>query len=221
VNLDFSVAVRDLPLLLQGLWVTAILTLAGTAIALTLGQALAFLRLSPVRPLRWIAGAYIDFVRGTPLLIQLFALYFGAPQLGLDISPMAAGILGLGLNGAAYMAEILRSGILSVDPGQREAAKALGMGPVMTLRRVILPQAYRIAIPPLTGAFVALLKDTSLVSTITVVELTRQAQTLIGASYRAVELYTAAAVLYFVLTYPLLKLADFLERRLSKGQAAT
>ncbi len=221
MNLDFSVAIRDLPLLLKGLWVTVILTLAGTAISLSLGQVLAFLRLSPVRPLRWIAGAYIDFVRGTPLLIQLFALYFGAPQLGLDISPMTAGILGLGLNGAAYMAEILRSGIVSVDPGQWEAAKALGMGPLMTLRRVILPQAYRIAIPPLTGSFVALLKDTSLVSTITVVELTRQAQTLIGASYRAVELYTAAAVLYFVLTYPLLKLADFLERRLSKGQAAT
>ena len=221
MNLDFSVAIRDLPLLLKGLWVTVILTLAGTAISLSLGQVLAFLRLSPVSALRWIAGAYIDFVRGTPLLIQLFALYFGAPQLGLDISPMTAGILGLGLNGAAYMAEILRSGIVSVDPGQWEAAKALGMSPLMTLRRVVLPQAYRIAIPPLTGSFVALLKDTSLVSTITVVELTRQAQTLIGASYRAVELYTAAAVLYFALTYPLLKLADFLERRLSKGQAAT
>lgn len=217
--MDLGVVRDALPLLLKGLVVTVVLTLAGSGLALVLGQALAFFRLSGSRLLRAVSGAYVDFVRGTPLLIQLFALYFGAPQLGIDLSPLAAGILGLGLNGAAYVAEVLRAGILSVPKGQWEAASALGMGPLLALRRVILPQAYRIALPPLTGSLVALLKDTSLVSTITVVELTRQAQTLISSSYRAVELYLAAAALYFALTWPLLKLAERLERRLARGEA--
>ena len=216
MDLDFSVAIRGLPFLLKGLAVTLLLTVSSATLALALAQVLALMRLSKARWLRWPAQAYIDFIRGTPLLIQLFALYFGAPQLGIPLSPIAAGILGLGLNGAAYVAEVLRSGIVSVPTGQWEAGRALGMNRLLVLRRVVLPQAYRVALPPLTGSFVALLKDTSLVSTITVVELTRQAQTQIGSSYRAIELYTMAAILYFVLTYPILKLADRLETRLAR-----
>lgn len=220
MDLDPGVVVRALPFLLRALGVTVILTAGGSLLAITLGQLLALMRLSPRAFLRIPAGIYVDFFRGTPLLIQLFALYFGAPQLGIDIDPMSAGILGLGLNGAAYVAEILRSGIVSVPPGQWQAGRALGMGNVLLLRRVVLPQAYRVAVPPLAGALVSLLKDTSLVSTITVVELTRQAQTAIGSSYRAVELYGAAALLYFALTFPLLKLADRMERNLARGEAA-
>lgn len=220
MDLDPGVVVRAMPFLLRALGVTVILTAGGSLLAITLGQLLALMRLSPRAFLRIPAGIYVDFFRGTPLLIQLFALYFGAPQLGIDIDPMSAGILGLGLNGAAYVAEILRSGIVSVPPGQWQAGRALGMGNVLLLRRVVLPQAYRVAVPPLAGTLVSLLKDTSLVSTITVVELTRQAQTAIGSSYRAVELYGAAALLYFALTFPLLKLADRMERNLARGEAA-
>lgn len=220
MDLDPGVVVRAFPFLLRALGVTVILTAGGSLLAITLGQLLALMRMSPRAFLRLPAGIYVDFFRGTPLLIQLFALYFGAPQLGIDIDPMTAGILGLGLNGAAYVAEILRSGIVSVPPGQWAAGRALGMGKILLLRRVVLPQAYRVAVPPLAGALVSLLKDTSLVSTITVVELTRQAQTAIGSSFRAVELYGAAALLYFALTFPLLKLADRMERNLSRGEAA-
>lgn len=220
MDLDFHVVWTALPFLLQALWVTLGLTVAGSLLALALGQVLALLRLSGRRWLSAPATAYIDFFRGTPLLIQLFALYFGAPQVGLDLSPMMAGILGLGLNGAAYVAEILRSGIQAVPPGLWEAGRAMGMSEVMLARRVVLPLAYRVAMPPLGSALVSLLKDTSLVSTITVVELTRQTQTAIGASFRAVELYGAAALLYFALTYPLIKSVDRMERRLAKGEGA-
>lgn len=216
-GLDVSVVVDKGPFLLRGMAVTAWLTATGGALALGLGLLLALARVLGAAPLAALATLYVDFLRGTPLLIQLFALYFGAPQLGLDISPMAAGILGLGLNGAAYAAESLRGGILAVPQGQWEAARALGMGEALLLRRIVLPQAGRVALPALVGNLVALLKDSSLVSTITVVELTRQAQVAIGSSFRAVELYTAAAVLYFLLTYPLMKLGDRLEARLSKG----
>jgi His/Glu/Gln/Arg/opine family amino acid ABC transporter permease subunit len=219
MDLDLAVVWQTLPFLLQALSVTLWLTVAGSVLALALGQALALMRLS-YRP--WLtvpATAYIDFFRGTPLLIQLFALYFGAPQFGIDLPPVTAGILGLGLNGAAYVAEILRAGIQAVPAGLWEAGRAMGMGDITLARRVVLPLAYRVAMPPLGGALVSLLKDTSLVSTITVVELTRQTQTAIGATFRAVELYGAAALLYFALTYPLIKAVDRMERRLAKGEA--
>jgi His/Glu/Gln/Arg/opine family amino acid ABC transporter permease subunit len=217
---DFMVVRESLPFLLQAMLVTLWLTIAGSLLAIALGQTLALMRLSSRRWLSVPATAYIDFFRGTPLLIQLFAIYFGAPQLGLDIPPVAAGILGLGLNGAAYVAEILRSGIQAVPPGLWEAGRAMGMSEPTLFRRVVFPQAYRVAMPPLGGALVSLLKDTSLVSTITVVELTRQTQTAIGATFRAVELYGVAALLYFALTYPLLKAVDRMERRLAKGEGA-
>lgn len=216
--IDVAVVWSSLPFLLDALLVTVWLTVAGSLLAIVLGQALALMRLSSRRWLSVPAAAYIDFYRGTPLLIQLFALYFGAPQLGLDLPPLAAGILGLGLNGAAYVAEILRAGIQAVPPGMWEAGRAMGMSMPMLYRRVVFPLAYRIAMPSLGGALVSLLKDTSLVSTITVVELTRQAQTTIGATFRAVEIYGVVALLYFALTYPLLKLVDRLERQLAKGE---
>lgn len=218
--IDVAVVWSSLPFLLDALLVTVWLTIAGSLLAIALGQALALMRLSSRRWLSVPAAAYIDFFRGTPLLIQLFAIYFGAPQLGLDVPPLAAGILGLGLNGAAYVAEILRAGIQAVPPGTWEAGRAMGMSEPMLYRRVVFPLAYRIAMPSLGGALVSLLKDTSLVSTITVVELTRQAQTTIGATFRAVEIYGVVALLYFALTYPLLKLVDRLERRLAKGELA-
>ena len=216
-GIDFTAITPYLPALFKGLRMTLWITFFGSLIALLLGQAAALMRRSNLAPVRFLGVAYTDFFRGTPLLVQLFALYFGAPQLGLDISAVTAGILGLALNYGAYAAEILRASIDAVPRGQWEAARALGMGEVLLLRRVVLPQAYRIATPPLVGIVVALLKDSSLVSTITVVELTRQAQVAIGNSFRAVELYTTAAILYFCLTYPLMRLGARLEARMSKG----
>lgn len=216
-GLDLGVVRTHLPFLLQGLGVTLWITLCGAVLALALGQLAALARRAGLAPVRLVATAYVDFFRGTPLLVQLFALYFGAPQVGIDMSPLTAGVLGLALNYGAYTAEILRASIEAVPRGQWEAARALGMGEVLLLRRIVLPQAYRIATPPLVGIVVALLKDTSLVSTITVVELTRQAQVAIGSTFRAVELYTAAALLYFAVTYPLMRLGARLEDSMGKG----
>jgi polar amino acid transport system permease protein len=148
-------------------------------------------------------------VRATPLLVQLFLIYFGLPQFGMDFSPFWSGVLALALNTGAYNAETIRAGILAVPKGQIEAARSLGMGPSLTMRRIVLPQAVRMIIPPLGNNFVILIKDTSLVSTITLVELTLTAQRLIGSTYKPFEMYLMAALLYAVLTTT----ADFLLRQ--------
>ncbi|MES1171619.1 MAG: amino acid ABC transporter permease, partial [Bacteroidota bacterium] len=189
-----------------------LVSLGGMAIAVSLGLCLALSRLYLPRG-RWLATAYIELFRGTPVLLQLFLIYYGlAPVLRLDA--LTAAIVGLGLNYAAYEAEIYRAGLLAVPPGQLEAALSLGMKRTLALRRIVLPQAFRVALPGVTNDFIALLKDSSLVSVITVVELTKR------MSITAVDtrgwLYPglACAALYFAMSYPLSRLARRLERRL-------
>ncbi len=216
---------RYLPLLLQGAAVTVFLTIAGMAAAIILGLPIALLRLYGPRPLRWAAAAYIEFFRGIPVLLLLFFIYYGLPSLAeqwalpfsLRFSPLQAAVLGFGLNYAAYEAEIYRSGIASVAHGQWEAAASLGMSRTVTFRRIILPQAARVILPPMTNDFIALFKDTSIVSIVAVVELTKQYQILAKSSLKYLEIGAATAALYLVMSVPLGLLARRWERRWGKG----
>lgn len=167
-------------------------------------------------PLMLIVRTTVDFVRGTPVLIQLFFVYFGAPQIGLTISPVTSAIITLSINGAAYMAEVVRSGLMAVPPGQKLAARALGLGRFQVFRFVVWPQAFRIAIPSLVNSAVALLKDTALISVISVAEVVRQAQSIISVTYNPMKFYFIVALMFFVFTYPLMKFAGRWEKALKE-----
>lgn len=199
-------------LFLEGAAITLALSVAAFTLALPLGLGLALARMGPRGPLRWLAAAYIELLRGTPLLLQLYVLYFAlAPVLKLGAG--VAAVVGLAVNYSAYEAEIHRGALLAVPRGQTEAARALGLGHLQTLRHVLLPQSLRIALPSMTNDFVALLKDSSLVSVITVVELTKR-MTIAAVDLRS-WLFPglACASLYFAMSYPLSRLARRLEHR--------
>ncbi|MCU0570997.1 MAG: amino acid ABC transporter permease [Oculatellaceae cyanobacterium Prado106] len=201
-----QIIVDALPNLLQGALVTLFLTAISVVFGMIGGALIGIARLSPIKPISLAARCYIDFFRGTPLLVQLFMIYFGLPaivqQLGLQfqMNQLTAAILGLSLNSAAYLAEIIRGGIQSIETGQREAAESLGLGSVQTMAYVIFPQAFRRMIPPLGNEFITLLKDTSLVAVIGFAELFRRGQLIVAQNYRSFEIYTAVALVYLVLT---------------------
>ena len=203
-----------LPLLLKSALVTIELSLLGMTLAILLGLALALVRLYGIPPLRWLTIAYIEGVRGTPLLIQLYLIYYGLPTIGIYLNAFVAAVLGLGLNYAAYEAENYRAGIQAIPRGQMEAALSLGMGRWLALRTIIIPQAIRIVIPPVTNDFIALFKDSSLVSVITMVELTKEYGLLALTTYDFIGLGLMTAAIYFVLSYPISILARHLERKL-------
>ncbi len=160
---------------------------------------------------KYILRAAVDFIRGTPVLIQLFFIYFGAPQVNITLSPIQCAILTLSINSAAYMAEVIRSGLMAVDPGQKVAGRALGLSPFQTFRYIVWPQAFRIATPPLMNSAVALLKDTALISVISVSEVIKEAQSIISVTYDPMTYYFIVAVMFFLFTFPLMKLAGYLE----------
>lgn len=166
-------------------------------------------------PLYYALRFLDDFIRATPLLIQLFFVYFGAPQIGITLRPIQAAVVTLSVNSAAYMAEVVRAGLMAVPPGQRLAARALGLTPFQVFRLVVWPQAFRVALPPLVNSVVALAKDTALISVIAVAEVIREAQSIISVTYNPLQYYFIAAALFFVVTFPLMKLADRLERRMA------
>ncbi len=220
---QFRAESRDAPLytffptLLKGASITVFLSVLSMALAITLGALLAGTRLFGPAPLRSLAAAYVEIYRGTPLLIQLFILYYGLPNIGIALSPLAAAIIGLGMNYAAYEAEVYRGGIEAVPRGQLEAALSLGMPHSLALRRVVFPQAFRISLPAVTNDFIALFKDSSIVSVIAMVELTKTYGILAATTLRFFELGLVVALLYFGMSYPLSVLARRLERKL-KGQ---
>jgi polar amino acid transport system substrate-binding protein len=203
-----------LPLLLKSAVVTVEISILGMALAIVLGLALALVRLYAVAPLRWLAVAYIEVMRGTPLLIQLYLIYYGLPTVGIFLNAFIAAVLGLGLNYAAYEAENYRAGIQAIPRGQMEAALSLGMNRWLALRCIIIPQAIRVVIPPVTNDFIALFKDSSLVSVITMVELTKQYGLLAMTTYDFIGLGLMTAAIYFALSYPVSLFARHLERKL-------
>jgi arginine/lysine/histidine/glutamine transport system substrate-binding and permease protein len=195
-----------MPLLLQGAVVTLELTAISVVLGLIGGSLLGIVRLSKILPIRWAARAYIDFFRGTPLLVQIFMIYFGLPAifqeigLGFNLNRWTAAIIALSLNSTAYIAEIVRAGIQSIETGQSEAAESLGMSSNQTMRYIVFPQALRRMLPPLGNEFISMLKDTSLVSVIGFEELVRNGQLIIATNYRSFQIYFAVAIVYLVLT---------------------
>jgi len=219
LNLDFSIIFKYLPFLLQGAVLTIELAVLGIAIGIVIGLVAALLKISHT-PLRYIAHVYIWLIRGTPLLVQLFLIYFGLPQLGITLDAFSSSVIGLGINSGAYLAEVFRGGIEAIPKGQTEASLSLGMGKFLTLRRIIFPQALRIAIPSLGNQFIITLKDSSLCSVITMSELLQTSQRFASVTYAPMELYTAAAVLYLLMTTVISGLLHSLEWRLSKENRA-
>jgi polar amino acid transport system substrate-binding protein len=211
-----SAIARGAPLLARGLAVTILVAVLAMVIAVPLGVALAGAQLFGVRPLRAAARAYVEVVRGTPVFLQLSVLYFGLPQLGVTLAPLTAGVLGLGLNYAASEAENVRAGILSVPASLAEAARMLGLSRSQTMRHVVGPLALRGALPPMTNDFLALLKDSALVSVVTVSELTRAYMTLATSTGAFLEAGLAVGALYFLAGLPVAALGRRLETRLGK-----
>ena len=209
---------QSAPLLLKGAGYTVLLSVIGMGIGVVLGFVLALMRLSRTPVLRWPAAIYVSAFRGTPLLVQLFLIYYGLPKFGVELSPLVSAGIGFSLNIAAYSSEILRSAIDAIDKGQWEAASVLGMSRGQALRRVILPQAARTALAPLSNSFIGLVKDTSLAAVIQVPELVRQTQLIVARTYEVFTLYLAAAAIYWILSTALAAVQHRLERRAAEGR---
>jgi len=215
VALDFSIIPGIMPALLAGAKMTIELAVISVAIGFVIGSLVGIARVSQNRALRVIAGIYVDFIRGTPLLVQLFLVYFGLPTLiGRPVPPFIAAISAMGINSGAYVAEIVRAGIQSIDRGQTEAARSLGLTSGQTMRHIIFPQAFRRIIPPLGNEFIAMLKDSSLVSVIALEDLLRKGQVVITRTFRPFEVYTVVALIYLVMTLVISKLVSWSERKL-------
>jgi polar amino acid transport system permease protein len=214
MNFNFDLVVRSFPLLLAGAVVTIKITLLSVGFGLIIGMFVGMAKLSKIRLVKVLATMYVDFIRGTPLLVQIFLIYFALPMvLGKRIDPFIAAITACSVNSGAYVAEIFRAGIQSIDKGQMEAGRSLGMSWAQTMRYIILPQAFKRIIPPLGNEFIAMLKDSSLVSVIGFEELTRRGQLIIARTYGSFEIWLTVAFIYLIMTFTISRLVDYLERR--------
>ncbi len=211
--MDFDLILRVYPFFLEAALVTIKLSVLTCVLGLACGALGASMRLSRHAPLRWLAAAYVSVFRGTPALIQVFILYFGGPQIGIQLDAFAAGTIALGVNIGAYMTETIRGAIVSVDRGQTEAARTLGMSRSETMRKVVLPQAARLMIRPLGVNINALIKGTALVAPISVVELTYTAQRFIGSTYKPFEMFLLSGLLYMAIIYVAGHGINWLDRR--------
>ncbi|ANB58736.1 amino ABC transporter, permease, 3-TM region, His/Glu/Gln/Arg/opine family domain protein [Anoxybacillus sp. B7M1] len=205
-----------LPLVKGALYNTIPLTIITFFIGLLLAILTALARISGIKLLHGMARVYVSAIRGTPLLVQLFIIFYGLPNLGVTIDPFPAAVIGFSLNVGAYASEIIRAAILSIPKGQWEAAYSIGMSYGQVLRRVIFPQAARVSIPPLSNTFVSLVKDTSLASLILVTEMFRKAQEIASTNYEFLLVYTEAGLIYWVICFGLSIIQDRIERRLNR-----
>jgi polar amino acid transport system permease protein len=210
---DFRLIVESIPFLVKGAVYTIQVSVLAIVFGLVLGWMLGLIAVSGVRWLRAIAWGYVQFIRGTPLLVQIFLIYFGLPALGINIPPYWSGVIALGLNSAGFQAEIVRAGIESIDRGQTEAARSIGMSGFQTLLFILVPQTIRRVIPPLTNELITLTKSSSLLSAIAVLELTHAGQAIIARTFAPFEIYAAVAVLYLILIAVLSRGSAILERR--------
>ncbi len=215
MNLNVDLMINSLPLLIAGAGITIQITAISVGLGLIIGMFVGIARISNVKLLRWLAAIYIDFLRGTPLLVQIFLIYFALPVLlGQRVDPFIAAITACGINSGAYIAEIFRAGIQAIDEGQMEAGRSLGMTWVQTMRYIIVPQAFKNIVPPLGNEFIALLKDSSLVSVIGFEELTRRGQLIIARTYGSLEIWITVAIIYLIMTLTISRLVAYLEKRL-------
>jgi len=221
-----SVMFQYLPVLLMGAVITVAVTVASVFLGSIIGLFVGLARLSKNKSLYYPASTYVEFFRGTPLLVQIMIIYFGIPQLAqsllnvsFSVNPWVAAIVSCSINSGAYIAEIFRAGVQSIDRGQMEAARSLGMTQVQAMRYVILPQAFKRVIPPLGNEFIAMLKDTSLLSVIGFEELMRRGQLIVAQTYQSFPVYLTAALLYLIMTYGISRWVAYMERRLKTGDS--
>ncbi|PKR86451.1 amino acid ABC transporter permease [Heyndrickxia camelliae] len=211
-----SLLAESLPSLLTATLMTIVLAVVSMLIALVLGFFTALARISKIQVLKAIASIYVSIFRGTPLLVQIFVIYYGLPQIDIQLEPIPSGILALSLNAGAYLSESFRAALLSVDRGQHEAAVSLGMTYGQMMRRIIIPQSIRIAIPTMSNTYIILIKDTSLVSVITVTELLQMSSLIIAKTFEPLTIYLIAAAIYWVVITFFTVLLDRMEKRTSK-----
>lgn len=212
-----NLVIKDMPYLLQGAYYTLIITIVSMFFGLIIGLFVALARLSGKALLVSIAKFYVSIIRGTPLLVQVFIIYYGLPDFGITLDPLTAAFISLSINASAFLAETIRGSLLSVPKGQIEAAMCLGMSYWQAMRRVILPQAARIAIAPMGNTFIGMLKETSLVSIITVTELLRASQLLIAKYLVVMPFYLAIAIMYWVMSTVFSSILASIEKKLSKS----
>ena len=212
----FEIFQASLPYLISGSLITVRIWAISIALGVVLGLVTCLMRISPFRPLRAVAWVYIWIIRGTPMLVQAMVVYFGIPQVtGLRLTPFTAGIITLCLNAGAYLAEIFRSGIQAVPKGQSEAARSLGLGAGRTMAKIVLPQAFKIAIPPMVNQFIITLKDTSILTVIGLPEIMNEAQQYVMIRWEYFRTYVIAAAYYLVVTSLLMVLANYVEKKIS------
>ena len=212
--MDFELIQRALPILLMGAGVTIEITAFSVAIGFFIGLFVGIARISQFKILRIMAAVYADCIRGTPLLVQIFLIYFALPMaIGQQVEPFIAAVAACGINSGAYVSEIFRAGIQAIDVGQMEAGRSLGLTWWQTMRFIILPQAFKNILPPLGNEFIAMLKDSSLVSVIGFEELTRRGQLIIAQTYGSFEIWMTVAVLYLIMTMAISRIVAFLEKR--------
>jgi polar amino acid transport system permease protein len=207
-----------LPILLQGVWLTIVVTAGSLVLSTLLGMVWALMRVSQLAVLQRLSACIVNTIRGIPILVQLFYIYFVMPQLGVTLTALQAAIIGLGIAYSAYQAENFRAGIEAIDKGQIEASESLGMGWALMMRRVVLPQAVKIILPPYGNTMIMMLKDSSQASTITVAELTMEGQLIASSTFKYTSILSMVAVLYLVMSVPLILFVGWLERRMQQAK---
>ena len=210
---DFALIVQSIPFLLRGAVYTVQVSVLAIVFGLVLGWLLGLAAVSGVPALSAVSWAYVQFIRGTPLLIQIFLIYFGLPAVGINLPAFWSGVIALGLNSGGFQAEIVRAGIESIDRGQTEAARSIGMSRFKTLVFILVPQTIRRVLPPLTNELITLTKSSSLLSAIAALELTHAGQLIIARTFAPFEIYAAVAVMYLALVAVLSRGSAFLEKR--------
>ena len=214
MSFDWSLIWDNIPILLQGAVITIQITVMAVGCGFFIGMIAALANLSRFRIVRLLVKCYVELFRGTPLLVQIFMIYFALPMvIGQSINPYVAAVTACSINSGAYVSEIFRAGIQSIDKGQMEAGRSLGLTWGQTMRYIVMPQAFKAIIPPLGNEFIAMMKDTSLVSVIGFEELTRRGQLIIARTYGSFEILTAVAIIYLIMTLSISQLVAFLERR--------
>lgn len=214
MSFDWSLIWDNIPILLQGAVITIQITVMAVGCGFFIGMIAALANLSCFKIVRLLVKCYVELFRGTPLLVQIFMIYFALPMvIGQSINPYVAAVTACSINSGAYVSEIFRAGIQSIDKGQMEAGRSLGLTWAQTMRYIVMPQAFKAIIPPLGNEFIAMMKDTSLVSVIGFEELTRRGQLIIARTYGSFEIWTAVAIIYLIMTLSISQLVAFLERR--------
>lgn len=216
MNLDFSILLPFTNLVWEAAEITIKIGVFSFILALILAVIVGSLRAANIpKVLKSILSVYVEFFRGTPLMVQLFIFYYGLPSFGMKVDPILASVLTMGLNSGAYLSEVVRAAVLSVDRGQYDAAAVLGYNHIQTTVHIVLPQAFRIAVPTFMNGFSSIVKETSLVSVLSIIELTKLGNQVYAKTYHPFEVYISLAIIYFIMTYTVTFLAKWIERRLS------